>query len=78
MKLIGDADMNISLFSKKKLTDDLNQLLAFTLVENKYCTEKMTVCKKDDRPPHQKIRVVLQARSRFIVRHYTLKKSLKC
>ena len=77
MKLIGDADMNkksclipfISLFSKKKLTDDLNQLLAFTLVENKYCTEKMTVCKKDDRPPHQKIRVVLQTRSRFIVRH---------
>ena len=77
MKLIDDADMNkkklfgtiyISFF-KKKLTDDLNQLLAFTLVENKYCTEKMTVCKKDDRPPHQKIRVVLQTRSRFIVRH---------
>ena len=77
MKLIEDADMNKKklfatiyiTFFKKKLTDDLNQLLAFTLVENKYCTEKMTVCKKDDRPPHQKIRVVLQTRSRFIVRH---------
>ena len=32
------------------------------LVESKYCKKDMTICKKDDRPPHQNSRFFIASK----------------
>ena len=61
-----------------KFTDDLNWWVVVTLAEKNYRTEKHEyTCKRDDRLPHQKSRVFIASKSRFVFVHFTLKENLK-
>ena len=56
-------------------------MIYILFVEHKYCSEKITLYKKDDRSSHQNSVKVphfyCKQRNRFVFQHLTLKKSLE-